>query len=126
MGKPSVLVVDDDHNVREVVCRVVEQCGCTAIESHDYDQALELAAKHHIDAAITDWDLKKTRTGVDIARKLQRENPDLPLVFITGMSVCGLSAASKDITVYRIMEKPVSLAELRVVIQELVGVDGSY
>ncbi len=120
MVKPSVLVVDDDHNLREVVCRVVEQCGCTAIESHDYDRAMELAAKHCINAVITDWDLKQARTGVDIARKLQRENPDLLLVFITGMSVRGLSAASKDLIVYRILEKPVSLAELRVVIVELV------
>ncbi len=120
MGKPLILVVDDDQNMCDVVCRVVEECGCKALGSHSYDGALELAEKQHIDATITDWDLKDRRTGVDIARQLQRINPELLLVFITGKSVRDLTVAALDLNVYGIMEKPVSLVDLRVVIDELV------
>ena len=119
MEKPSVLVVEDDENVLDAICRVVEDCGCHAIGAGSYRQALACAKQSRVNAAITDWDLNGDKSGVDIGRDLQQTKPEFLLVFITGKSVEKLRMATSDLSVFQIVEKPVSLKKLRTLVCEL-------
>lgn len=119
MDKPIVLVVDDDRNVCEAICRVIEQCGCVAIPAFCFQQALDNAHLHKISFAITDWDLNEKKSGIDVGALLQSINPKLPLVFITGKSVSNLCAVASNLDIYCVLKKPVDLESLRSLTSQL-------
>ena len=55
-GTETILLVEDDDDVRAVVGEILRSHGYTVLEAHDGDQALQLSAVHEgvIDLVVTD------------------------------------------------------------------------
>lgn len=54
LSKYKILVVDDEHDVRQFICAVLEDNGATVLEARDGDDALELARREEPDLMTLD------------------------------------------------------------------------
>ena len=84
-GDETVLVVEDEDNVRLLVTRVLAQCGYTVLEAPHYEQALSLAKQHRpeIDLLIADV-IMPGKSGPELVGLLQPTMPDLLVLYMTG------------------------------------------
>ncbi len=84
-GHGTVLVVEDEDPVRELVGRILRQSGYTVIEGRNGVEAFDLFIKHRgrIDAVITDVVMPRMN-GPELVRRLYREDPDVAVLFMSG------------------------------------------
>jgi len=80
----TVLVCDDDPGVVWFISDLLKAAGCTVIEAHDGEQALELAWKHVPDVVVSDILMPKL-DGFALARRLKRDVVlrDVPIVLLS-------------------------------------------
>jgi DNA-binding NtrC family response regulator len=66
---------------------------------------------------LTDWLLKNTRNGLDVAEALRKLNPALVLVFFSGVPMDKLQAAASHLQPCTFLEKPFGLQTLETCLQ---------
>ena len=125
MGKPYILVVDDDQNVAKLICEHLENQGYRVTYCTDAAQALLQAEGLRIGLLITDIVMPTFGTGIDVYKNL-RNHPflpkNLPIIFLTGLKADQARplVPLSDPRV-RLLHKPTSLQNLMQAIQELTG-----
>ena len=80
----TVLVVDDEEAVRRLVAAVLRRHGFSIIEAANGREALKaLAERDDVHLVISDV-LMPELGGRELARQLQRDRPEMPVLFISG------------------------------------------
>jgi CheY-like chemotaxis protein len=81
----TVLVVDDQEQVRELAVRILEQHDAHVVAAANGHDALDLLAEHEeaVDVVLTDI-VMPAMSGIELARRLRSERPGLPLVYFSG------------------------------------------
>ena len=81
----TVLVVEDEEEVRALARDVLEMNGYTVLEAADPEDAMRLGATHQgaIDLLITDVVMPRV-SGPEIARRLRASRPDLRVLCMSG------------------------------------------
>ena len=80
----TVLVVDDEDSVRRLVSAVLRRHGFSIIEAANGREALTaLAERYDVDLVISDV-LMPELGGRELAKQLQRDRPEMPVLFISG------------------------------------------
>lgn len=81
-----VLVVDDQEDLREAMCRMLERQGFRVLSARDAAEAEALCARHDeaIDVLLTDISLPAS-SGGDLARALTGVRPGLRVVYVSGL-----------------------------------------
>jgi DNA-binding response OmpR family regulator len=84
--RPTVLVVDDEEDLREIVRRMLERRGFDTLLAADSEQAMELCREHpgDIDVLVTDLGLPGIGGG-DLAGAATGLRPELGVVYISGL-----------------------------------------
>jgi CheY-like chemotaxis protein len=78
----SLLVVDDDENIREVCRSVAIDTGMKVFDVSTAEEALELLDVSSVDVLLTDLRLPGT-SGLELLRKVTITHPDLAVVMLT-------------------------------------------
>ena len=84
----TVLLVEDEDKLREVIRRLLEMEGFHVLEAQNGATALEIlqdAAAHHVELVLTDLRMP-VMDGRQLAAALARVRPDLPIVFMSGFT----------------------------------------
>jgi CheY-like chemotaxis protein len=83
----TVLLAEDNQMVRDVTARLLRDAGHTVLLAADGDEALKRARDHsgNIDLLIADLVMAR-RGGIEVAKLLARERPDLRILFVSGFS----------------------------------------
>jgi CheY-like chemotaxis protein len=77
-------VVDDEDSVRRLVSAVLRRHGFSIIEAANGREALTaLAERYDVDLVISDV-LMPELGGRELAKQLQRDRPEMPVLFISG------------------------------------------
>ncbi|MBB6670080.1 response regulator transcription factor [Cohnella nanjingensis] len=79
---PTILVVDDDLNIRELVCLFLRNDGLSTVEAADGREALSVFAATTVDLVVLDV-MMPVMDGWTLCRELRRASPDLPLLMLT-------------------------------------------
>jgi CheY-like chemotaxis protein len=84
-GSETILLVEDEDEVRQLARDVLESCGYTVLATGDPREALTMAERRgdEIDLLVTDMVMPTIR-GSALAAQLRRQMPDLPLLYISG------------------------------------------
>jgi len=87
-GTETILVVEDETPVRELVCRLLAGHGYNILEAESGVKALEAWRRHKgkIDLLVTDLVMPDRLNGRELAEKLQAERPRLKVLFTSGYS----------------------------------------
>ncbi|SRR6266511_4846769 len=82
----TILVVEDDEAMRDMTQIVLQQNGFDVLVADSDDQALWIWQRHgqQIDLLLTDMMIPNRSTGIELARRLLREKPGLPVVYMSG------------------------------------------
>jgi PAS domain S-box-containing protein len=84
-GSETVLVVEDDHGVREFAASVLRELGYRVLEASNGDLALEvLEHEDEVDLLFTDVVMPGRLNGADLARAARRTRPSLRILFTSG------------------------------------------
>jgi CheY-like chemotaxis protein len=83
-GTETILVVEDDTGLRNIVTHVLESCGFNVISAASGDSALEYwgERKDQIELVLTDVAMPGM-TGWELTERLHRERPELKVIFMT-------------------------------------------
>jgi PAS domain S-box-containing protein len=86
--KGTILLVEDETNVREFAAAVLQQEGYTLLQAKSAENALEVWQWHsaRVDLLLTDVVLPGELSGIDLGESLQEERPSLKVVLTTGYS----------------------------------------
>jgi len=79
----TVLLAEDDIDVRTYARTVLDQAGFTVVEAADGATAIALAEGRHIDLLITDL-VMPGLSGKEVALRLAATRPGLPVLYVTG------------------------------------------
>ncbi len=120
----TVLVVEDQSDVRAVICRILRESGCHVLEAATGEEARRVCVSHEggIDAVVTDIVLADTR-GDTLTQQLRDLRPGIKSVLMSGYPAGALSetgGAPPDLLV-----KPFTPAELRAALVRAIGDPGA-
>ena len=81
----SVLVIDDDPDVRAFVVATLEEQGYRVREASDGRQGLDELARETPDLVVLDF-IMPGLSGAEVASQILAERPDQPILFVSGYS----------------------------------------
>ncbi|MNM61259.1 Blue-light-activated protein [compost metagenome] len=114
----TVLLVDDDHLVRDMLGDVLRQYGYQVRQAHSGEQALALL-DDDIDLLLTDFAMPEFN-GAQLALAARERYPHVPVVFLTGYAeLQGLELPGS-----LVIQKPVQADELARALNEMLGISG--
>lgn len=109
---PSVLVVDDQDQVRQLIRETLEQAGYEVEEARGGKEALHRYRARSMDLVIMDI-LMPDQDGLEIIMTLRREFPDTRIIAMTGESdaigVLNFLDVAKMLGARRTLQKPFEL-----------------
>ena len=96
----TILVVDDEEPMRQIVTERLKADGRTVVEAANAEEALECFEKHCCGAAIVDIRLPGM-DGLELTRRIKSASPDTMVVIVTGfgdvdVTVSALRAGAED------------------------------
>jgi signal transduction histidine kinase/CheY-like chemotaxis protein len=117
----TVLVSEDESNIREALAEYLEALGMTVLEASDGVEALEVAGGHPgtIDVLVTDLVMPRM-SGPDLVEALLPRRPELKVVYVSGYTPQAMSdyGTSADDAVF--LQKPFLLGDLADTIRKLI------
>jgi len=116
MAKARILIVDDEESTREVFAELLQRWNYEVDQTADGHGALKLAAETHPDVIISDLVMPKL-DGLALVRALREEQPDTPVVIITGKGTIDAAVEAVREGVFDFVEKPLDPARLKVILQ---------
>jgi CheY-like chemotaxis protein len=105
-----ILIVDDEEMDRILVAEVLRDAGHETLFAPDGRQALKLWRNSSIDLVVTDIVMPEL-DGLALLEALMAEDPDAPVIAISGVTAKDLNAAARK-GAYAVLTKPVNADEL--------------
>jgi CheY-like chemotaxis protein len=120
----TVLVVDDEPAVRTLVRLILEGRGFKVLDARDGHDALLLAEiqRTPIDLLVADIAMPEM-DGVELAKQLRGQFPDLRVLFMSGYMTESLVARDSVPTHEALVQKPFAIATLLAAIGNILGVE---
>ena len=114
----DILIVDDERDIRELISDILEDEGYTTRLAGNSDEAMKEINAEAPALIILDIWLKDSRMdGIDILKTAKRDNPDVPVVIISGHGNIEIAVAAIKQGAYDFIEKPFNIDQLLVVIR---------
>ncbi len=118
----TVLVVDDEKNIRESLKGVLEDEGYSVVLAESGEAALKRLASLHVDAVILDI-LLPDIDGIDVLRRIKKEDPTLPVIIMSGHGTVEMAVKAIKLGAHDFIEKPLSIDELLISLQNAIKMD---
>jgi PAS domain S-box-containing protein len=118
-GEPTVLVVEDETSVRNLVQVALSNRGYRVIAAGSGADALQLAADQQIDLLLTDANMPGM-SGIQLVTTLVAERPALPVIVMSGFTedLPRLTGLEGQIS---LLPKPFTPKELRERVARMIG-----
>lgn len=107
----NILVVEDERNLADAICRILEDEGYNAEAAYDGKAGLAYAESGMYDAAILDVMLPGM-DGFEIVRELRRAGSELPVMMLTAKTSTADKVEGLDCGADDYMTKPFEAPEL--------------
>ena len=105
MQKETILILDDEKNIRLSVQITLENDGYTVLSCHDAIAAFSEISKGNVDLAILDIRLQGI-DGLSLFDKMHSENVVVPTIFISGHASLSEAAKAVQMGAFDFIEKP--------------------
>jgi CheY-like chemotaxis protein len=121
-GHATILVADDDRDVRELLVSCLDSLGYRVLAASSGPLAIEMIEKNtSIELLMVDIAMPEMN-GIEVARVVSAKRPDLPIVYMTGY----IGSSKLDgVEQRRLMKKPFTIAELAKQVEEALTASNS-
>ena len=123
----NILVVEDDRDIRELVCQSLAQNDFRTAGCRDVQEAKQSLAELNPDCLVVDWMLPDG-SGVELIRWMRRQDQyqQIPVLMLTARAqesdmITGLDSGADDY-----LTKPMSLRELNARVKALLRRPAAY
>ncbi|MHA6345823.1 nitrogen assimilation response regulator NtrX [Roseivivax sp. CAU 1761] len=114
----DILIVDDERDIRELIGDILEDEGYATRLAGNSSEAMAAINAEPPALLILDIWLKDSKMdGIDILKTVKRDNPDIPVVIISGHGNIEIAVAAIKQGAYDFIEKPFNIDQLLVVIR---------
>jgi two-component system cell cycle sensor histidine kinase/response regulator CckA len=119
----SVLLVEDDDDLRTLLCRALRQRGYTVIDAPDGPSALLLVRQRDIplDVLVSDVIMPGGMSGLDLAKSAVSERPDIKVVLMSGHPRSGPSGEDIEPLSMSYLDKPFTVDVLAAKVREVLA-----
>jgi CheY-like chemotaxis protein len=122
-GTETVLLAEDEQDVREVAREFLESAGYTVLEAAGGAEALEVSAAHAgpIELLITDMVMPGI-SGQELARKMRGLREGIRVIYMSGYSEHAAGEAAKCDAAAMVLTKPFSRAVLLRTVRDILPI----
>lgn len=119
----TVLVVDDEKNIRETLKDVLEDEGFEVILSENGKSALEILGRNAVDVVLLDLWLPEVG-GMDVLRITKEEFTDIQVIIISGHGSIDTAVKATKMGAFDFIEKPLSIERVLNVVDHAIKIIG--
>ena len=114
----TLLLVDDEQDIRDVLAISVADMGYEVLEAEDAEQALRVFIDHLPPIVLTDIKMPGM-DGIALLREVKRHNPDTEVVMITGHGDMDLAIKSLKYAATDFITKPINVDALEIALKRV-------
>ena len=118
----TILVVDDEPGIREVLQGILEDEGYTVLLAEDGPSGLDVVAENRVDLVLLDVWLPNMG-GMDVLARLREDRPDLQVIIISGHGNIDLAVRAVKLGAFDFLEKPLSLERVLTITKNALQVN---
>lgn len=114
MAASSILIVDDEPGIRELLAIMLESYGHSVVTAEDGIQAPKVMASRPIDVVITDL-LMPERDGLEFITELRKKYPKVKIIAMSGGGHIARDSylrIAKTFGAHFLLEKPFNQADV--------------
>jgi DNA-binding NtrC family response regulator len=115
----TILVVEDDASLRDVLCTVLQTAGFSVLSVASAEEALPLFSSCHIDCALADFKLP-TMNGIELLCKVRESLPHVPYVLMTAFGSVAIAVEAMKCGATDYIAKPFEPASLAVMLRDVI------
>ncbi len=119
----TVLVVDDEKNIRETLKDVLEDEGYVVLLAENGREALNVIDGNAVDAVLLDLWLPEIG-GIEVLQTIKSDFRDLQVIIITGHGTIDTAVKATKIGAFDFIEKPLSIDRVLSVVDHAVKITG--
>jgi signal transduction histidine kinase len=114
--KNEILLVDDEKDIREILCLALVDMGYTVRQAKNGVEALRIFNETQPPLVLTDIKMPGM-DGIDLLQKIKRVNPEVEVVMITGHGDMDLAIKSLKFEATDFITKPINVDALEISLQ---------
>jgi nitrogen regulation protein NR(I) len=124
MGRPRIVLADDEQNLRKVLGAILARDGYDVLEARDGAEAYQLLDDNCEDgpgvaAVITDLRMPRL-DGMDLLRRVAAEHPDIPVIMITAHGSVDSAVEAVKLGAFDYIEKPFEQSQIQQVVAKAI------
>jgi two-component system response regulator PilR (NtrC family) len=123
MAKQSVLIVDDEPDIRELLDITLSRMGLGTHSAANLEEARELVANANPDLCLTDMRLPDGN-GITLVEYIQTNFPHIPVAMITAHGSVETAISALKAGAFDFISKPIELENLRRLVSVALQLDG--
>jgi DNA-binding NtrC family response regulator len=116
----TILVVDDEKNIRDGLREALELDGYEVVPAADGKEALEALGRGEIDLVVTDLKMPRV-SGEELLRTVASSYPTVPVIILTGHGTIESAVQAMHDGAYDFLTKPVNLDRLSLLVKRALG-----
>ena len=122
MTSPCVLLVDDQRDIVRLLHSTLQTLGheLDIVDAPSGEEALLEASRRKVDLLVADY-LLPGISGVELMRKIKARNPDMRVIFISGMTERKARDEMLNAGAVAIFDKPIPLADFLDAVERSLG-----
>ncbi|HET6452712.1 MAG TPA: sigma-54 dependent transcriptional regulator [Spirochaetia bacterium] len=118
--KLTILVADDEKNIREGLREAVALDGYEVLTAADGQEALDTVTRGEVDLLITDLKMPRL-SGEELLRSVTAQFPTLPVIILTGHGTIESAVQAMHDGAYDFLTKPVNLDRLSLLVKRALA-----
>jgi len=108
MDPPSVLIVDDDDDIRANLADILEDMGYVTRTAADGTEAIRLVRENRHDVALVDYKMPGM-DGLTLYHSIRQIRPEMATFLVTGFAEAGVTEAALGAGIVHVIDKPVDV-----------------
>src|SRR5205085_110925 len=117
MNNRTILVADDEPNIRRVLEAMFTKDGYTVLTAENGKRAINLASANTIDVLISDL-IMPDMTGVEVLRAVKELQPHCAALMITAYGTIKTAVEAMRLGAFNYIGKPFEMDEVRVMVKQ--------
>ncbi|MDP1770543.1 MAG: response regulator [Nitrospirota bacterium] len=120
MRPRSILLIDDNDQIRTLLRRVLEEAGYFVMDAANGREGIQQFRETPAELVITDL-LMPDSDGLEVTMTLRRESPHVKIIALTGgVGNLNLLEVAKLLGAHRTMKKPFEMTDLLEAVQQVL------